>query len=235
MGLLAEDAAALLGLQLTPAQVAAFERYAAELASWNARMNLTAITDAEGVRVRHFLDSLTVVKAAALGDGMRVIDVGTGAGFPGLPLKIAFPAIELTLLEATGKKVRFLEHMRAVLGIEAIVLHARAEEAGRQPELRESYDLVLARAVARLPTLLEYLLPLARVGGRCIAMKGHTAHSEVEDSAHALTILGGRVADIIAVELPGIAEARYLVAIDKVAPTPAAYPRKPGTPSQRPL
>ncbi|MFQ3567448.1 MAG: 16S rRNA (guanine(527)-N(7))-methyltransferase RsmG [Aggregatilineales bacterium] len=235
MGLLAEDAAALLGLRLTPAQIAAFERYAAELASWNAHTNLTAITDAEGVRVRHFLDSLTVVKAATLSDGTRVIDVGTGAGFPGLPLKIAFPAIELTLLEATGKKVRFLEHMRAVLGIEAVVLYARAEEAARQPELRESYDLVLARAVARLPTLLEYLLPLARVGGRCIAMKGHTAHAEVEDSARALSVLGGRLAGIFSVELPAIAEARYLVAIDKIAPTPAAYPRKPGTPSQRPL
>jgi 16S rRNA (guanine527-N7)-methyltransferase len=236
MGTLADEAAAL-GLTLTQEQEAAFDIYARELADWNAHTNLTAITDPDGVRVRHFLDSLTVAKVAPMKANTRVIDVGTGAGFPGLPLKMVFPDIYVTLLEATGKKVSFLRHMCEAVGVTSGVefLHARAEEAGQMPGQRATYDVVLARAVARLPSLLEYLLPLAKVGGRCIAMKGKTAQSEADESARALKILGGKLTQIEAVQLPGVDETHYLVVVEKVAATPGMYPRKPGVPTKSPL
>lgn len=230
------QAADLFGIQLSAEQVAQFEVYAQELASWNAHTNLTAITDAEGVQVRHFLDSLSVVKAAQLVAGTKVIDVGTGAGFPGLPLAIACPQINLMLLEATGKKVAFLDHVIQTLGLRnSRTLHARAEEAGHMTDQRGAYDLVLARAVARLPALLEYLLPLAKVGGRCVAMKGSSAPEEAESARHALSILGGRLYEILPIELPGVDEEHYLVMIEKTDVTPAPYPRKPGVPTRKPL
>lgn len=236
MPTLSQQAAELFGITLTEVQAEQFAIYARELAAWNSHTNLTAITDEEGIQVRHFLDSLSVVSAAAPQPGQRVMDVGTGAGFPGLPLKIVFPQIQLTLLEATGKKVEFLNHVAAAMGLPGVTaLHARAEEAGHMPTQRAAYDLVLARAVTRLPALVEYLLPLAKVGGRCIAMKGRTAFEEVRDSGRALNLLGGRVNEVLPVSLPGIDEARYLVIIEKVTPTPAPYPRAPGTPTRKPL
>jgi 16S rRNA (guanine527-N7)-methyltransferase len=169
--------------------------------------------------------------------GTRVIDELTGAGIPGIPQKMVFPDIHLTLLEATGKKLDFLRHVCGVVGVTTGVefLHARAEEAGHMPGERATYDIVLARAVARLPSLLEYLLPLARVGARCIAMKGSTAQAEADDSARALKTLGGRLTGIEEIQLPGVDETHYLVVVKKVAPTPAAYPRKPGVPTKSPL
>ncbi len=231
MGRLADDAARL-GVTLNADQEAQFEQLAAELVCWNAHTNLTAITDPEGVRVRHFLDSLTV----PVRPDDRVIDVGTGAGFPGLPLALAHPSLRVTLLEATGKKIAFLEHMIELLGLtNAVTLHARAEDAGQHPAHRAAYDLAVARAVARLPVLLEYLLPLVRVGGRCIAMKGITAHEEAESARRALRTLGGRLIGIETVMLPGVAEPHHLVMVEKTASTPPLYPRKPGTPSKKPL
>jgi 16S rRNA (guanine527-N7)-methyltransferase len=227
----------LLGLDLTSSQRRAFQTYYQELADWNARFNLTAITDRQGVQVRHFLDSLSCL--LALGNDaqeQRVIDVGSGAGFPGLPLKIVRPALRLTLLEATGKKADFLQHLVALLQLSDVhIIHARAEEIGQDPLQRESYDWVLARAVAALPALVEYLLPLCRLGGRCLAQKGEQAAAEVSEAEAAILLLGGRLNRLLPVELPGLAETRHLVIIDKIARTPAKYPRRPGMPAKSPI
>lgn len=236
MGALAEEAANLFRVALTPEQEAQFAQYAEALSVWNAHTNLTAITEPEAVRVRHFLDSLSIAAFVPVTAGMAIIDVGTGAGFPGLPLKIAFPNIRVTLMDSTGKKVAFLDHVIHTLGLAgASTLHARAEDAGHLREHRATYDLVLARSVARLPALAEYLLPLAKVGGKCIAMKGTTAISEAQDAARAIDLLGGRVSRIERVSLPGVEDDHYLVIIDKVANTPSSYPRQPGIPTRKPL
>jgi 16S rRNA (guanine527-N7)-methyltransferase len=191
MLILAEGARALLHLDLTPAQLAAFETYARLLREWNERFNLTGITDDQGLQVKHFLDSLTVLPALPTG-AARVADVGTGAGFPGLPLKLIRPELRLTLIEATGKKVTFLEAVIAALNLSGVaVVKARAEEIGQDPAHRERYDAVLARAVAELPVLLEYTLPLARVGGAVIAQKGEAAPAEAETAEAAARRLGG--------------------------------------------
>ena len=226
----------LLGLDLSAEQQGAFERYQRELIAWNDRVNLTAITDPLAVEMRHFLDSLTIQRAARLSAGMKVIDVGAGAGFPGLPLRIVFPAIQLTLLEATGKKIAFLEHVVSELNLTGVkTVNARAEEAGQESAYREQYDLVVARAVARLPILVEYLLPLCKLGGRCIAMKGESAMAEINLAEHAIRLLGGKFVQVTAVELPHVTETHYLIVIDKVAATPPHYPRRPGIPSKKPL
>ena len=228
-----------LHITLTDRHLDSFETCYREMVDWNQRFNLTAITDWEGVLVRHFLDSLSCLKALprkSLAAGARVIDVGTGAGFPGLPLKLVCPEMQLTLLEATGKKVTYLEHMVRVLGLKGVkIVHGRAEELGRDPAHRERYDWALARAVAEMPVLAEYLLPLARVGGAMLAQKGEGAAAEVHAAEAAINTLGGRVRQLVPVELRGLAETRHLVVVDKVAATPEKYPRRPGVPQKRPL
>jgi 16S rRNA (guanine527-N7)-methyltransferase len=234
---LPDSAQELLGIELSEAQRGAFERYADEMVQWNEhRANLTAITEPRAVEIRHFLDSLSVVRAVPLIDGMRLIDVGTGAGFPGLPLKILHPNIHLALLEATGKKTAFLQHMADTLGLSGVtVVNARAEDAGRDPAHREAYDVVVARSVARMPVLMEYLLPFAKVGGVCVAMKGEGAAEEAGTAKKALRILGGKVTGIVPINLPDVAETHYLIVIEKIAATPAQYPRRPGVPAKQPL
>jgi 16S rRNA (guanine527-N7)-methyltransferase len=239
MRALASAAAALLQLHLSPAQLAAFQIYADELADWNRRFNLTAITDAEAVQIKHFLDSLTcliALRAAPRHPAPAVIDVGTGAGFPGIPLKIVCPDIRLTLVEATGKKVRFLEHLIGRLELSGVTaLQARAEAIGQDPAHRERYDWALARAVAEMPALVEYLLPLVRLGGRALAQMGENAPAETQAAEMAMHMLGGRLEQIVEVELPGVADSRYLVVMHKIAATPARYPRRPGVPAKSPL
>lgn len=226
----------LFGLSLTPEQLTQFETYARELAAWNENINLTAIVERDAVYARHFLDSLSLVSAVDLEAGMRIADIGTGAGFPGLPLHIAIAGLHTTLLEATGKKINFLKHIADLLKLERLsFVHARAEDAGHDPKHRAQYDIVTARAVARLPALLEYLLPLAKVGGVCVAMKGGTAYEEASDADDALLALGGRMHDIIEIELPNVEDKHYLVVVEKVASTPKTYPRKPGIPTRKPI
>lgn len=231
-----QHAADLFAVTLTPEQVAAFGRYARELVQWNAHTNLTAITDPDAIPIRHFLDSLSIAKAISLSDGLRIIDVGSGAGFPGLPLAIAYPGIEVTLLESTGKKSQFLKHVIQTLDLpNTTTIHARAEEAGQDPIHRAQYDLAVARAVARLPALLEYLLPFVKLGGHAIAMKGSTAPDEVTASTSALNLLGGTLDRIETVALPGLDDPHHLVIVQKTAPTPDKYPRRTGVPTKRPL
>jgi 16S rRNA (guanine527-N7)-methyltransferase len=235
------DGAAALGLHLTAQQLWAFQRYYDLLVTWNEKFNLTAITDYEQVQIRHFLDSLSCLLArearqALAQPDVRVIDVGSGAGFPGVPLKLVCPGMRLTLLEATGKKVGFLEHLIADLGLcRVTAVKARAEELGHDPGHRERYDLILARAVAELPVLIEYTVPLARVGGWIIAQKGEAGAAEAWSASRSLALLGGELLRVVAVELPGLPEDRSLVVIKKTSPTPQTYPRRPGIPTKRPL
>jgi 16S rRNA (guanine527-N7)-methyltransferase len=227
----------LINLRLNAAQLSAFEVYARELLDWNAHTNLTAITDPADIEVRHFADSLSCLRVIRPRQGtMRIIDVGTGAGFPGLPIKIVYPSIDLVLIEATAKKVRFLEHIVDKLGLERVsIIHTRAESLGQMAEHREQYDWVLARAVAALPTLVEYLLPLCRIGGHCLPQKGEFVHQEVVEAQNAIHLLGGKVVQLTAIELPTVADTRYLVDVEKVASTPPKYPRRTGMPAKRPL
>jgi 16S rRNA (guanine527-N7)-methyltransferase len=237
MDSLSAGARALLQIELTSAQLAAFQTYADELRAWNEQFNLTAIKDIEGIQIKHFLDSLTLLKIVRpAGAPTRLVDVGTGAGFPGLPLKIVCPQIALTLVEATGKKAKFCQRVVEALRLSGVtVIKARVEELGRAPAHREQYDWAVARAVAEMPTLAEYLLPLVKRGGRMIAQKGKDAPAETQAAEGAARRLGGELEQIVPVELPGIAEERYLIVFKKVAATPPAYPRRPGVPAKTPL
>jgi 16S rRNA (guanine527-N7)-methyltransferase len=237
MGQLVQVVLDLFNLRLTPTQVQAFEVYAQELLLWNRHTNLTAITEPEEIEIKHFVDSLSCLRVfRPHPPTQRVIDVGTGAGFPGLPLKIVYPMLDLTLVEATGKKVDFLRHVVDRLGLRRVTLiNDRAETLGQMPEHREQYHWVLARAVAAMPTLAEYLLPLCKVGGHCLPQKGESAPQEVAEAQHAIGLLGGRLVQLTPLELPTVVETRYLVDIVKIAATPPAYPRRPGIPAKRPL
>lgn len=232
------EGAEKLGIALDTLKNKQFEIFSRELVEWNKDTNLTAITDSEGVQVKHFLDSLTMVpliKEKSSGS-YSIIDVGTGAGFPGIPLKIAMPEIKVTLLEATAKKVLFLEHIIKELKLVDIeVITGRAEEAAQKPEYREKFDVVASRAVAELAVLAELTLPFCAVGGYLIAQKKGDIQVELEKSLNAIEMLGGRLSSVEKIRLTGLEDNRYLVVIDKVKSTPEKYPRRPGMPEKRPI
>jgi 16S rRNA (guanine527-N7)-methyltransferase len=232
------EGAEKLGIALDTLKNEQLDIYFRELVEWNKDINLTAITDSEGVQVKHFLDSLTMVpliKEKSSGS-FSIIDVGTGAGFPGIPLKIAMPEIKVTLLEATAKKILFLEYIIKELKLVDIeVITGRAEEAAQKPEYREKFDVVVSRAVAELAVLAELTLPFCAVGGYLIAQKKGDIQVELEKSLNAIEMLGGRLSSIEKIRLEGLEDMRYLVVIDKVKSTPEKYPRRPGMPEKRPI
>jgi 16S rRNA (guanine527-N7)-methyltransferase len=231
--------AAALGVALDASQLAAFAAYRALLLEWNARFNLTAITDPHEIVTRHFLDSLTVARGvprAQWAGAPRLLDVGSGAGFPGLALAIAFPQWQVTALEATGKKASFLRHVAAALGLaRARVLEGRAEALAHAPAERGRYDVVTARALAALPTLLEYCQPFARVGGLVIAPKKGDLAAELAAGRRAAATLGGRMAAPLPVTLSALEGDRVLIVVTQERPCPAPYPRPAGAPRKQPL
>ena len=230
--------AAVLGLKLERSQVCMFQRYYRALVEWNFRMNLTAVTEWEQVQRRHFLDSLSLsalIETYRL-EECRFIDVGSGAGLPGIPIKIAFTGMTGTLLDATSKRVRFLEHVVDTLPLTGLqARHARAEELARLPGLREQFDLVVSRAVAPMPVLAELTLPFCRPGGYVAVHKTSSAADEIEEATYAIDTLGGAVIDTVKIDPDDSDSKRLLLVIAKVAPTPEVYPRRPGIPSKRPL
>jgi len=233
------EGAAQLDMVLTDRQLDQFTLYYLELVQWNQRVNLTNITGFEEVQVKHFLDSLTAISALKqFPVGGSLLDLGTGAGFPGLPLKLVHPGLKLTLAESVGKKVGFLEHMAGELALdETQVIRGRAEALAHDPGLREGFDLVTARGLARMPLLLEYCLPFCRVGGKTLAWKhsGTNLNDELVAAERALELLGGEISRIYQVELVGLTDGRVVVVVEKVRSTPENYPRRTGIPAKRPL
>ena len=228
--------ASRFGVSLTANQVEQFMLYRELLILWNDRVNLTAITNLGEIEERHFLDSISCVLGTGDLNGRKLVDVGSGAGFPGIPLKIAYPGMGLTLVESIGKKATFLQEVCEVLSLEAVnVLAERVEVVGQQEEFRGHFDWAVSRAVARLNILVEYLLPLCKVGGFALAQKGPKTVSEVADATEAIARLGGGEVKILDANPMYHKEKRYLVIIKKVAPTPKNYPRRPGKPAKNPL
>ena len=232
------EGAERLGVPLTPAQIDAFRRYHRELERGNRRVNLTSVADWRRAQAVHYLDSISVLSVIppALLRSCRVADVGSGAGLPGLALRIVVPSLRVTFVEATHKKADFLRGLPETLALRCVeVLACRAETLGRDPAAREAFDVVTARGVARLNTLAELTLPLCRVGGVVVASKGADAEAESVEAERAIRTLGGALREVRWVEVPGLARPRALVVLDKVTPTPDRYPRRPGIPGKRPL
>ena len=229
--------AAKLGLNLETREIGLFQTYYRELIDWNKRMNLTSITDYEQVQVNHFLDALTVALAWKPESSQpKVIDVGSGAGIPGIPLKIVFPQIQLVLLEATAKKTNFLHHIVEKLSLKDVdIVVGRAEDVAHNNEYREKFDLVLARGVADLAALSELTLPFCSLGGLVIAHKKGDVQEEIKRAENAIKILGGRLKETRSVMLPEFPDNRCLVVIEKISVTPEKYPRRAGMPAKRPI
>ncbi len=231
-----KDVTEITGISLTAAQQNAFRIYEDELVTWNEKFNLTAIRTSEGIRTKHFLDSLTCLQAIEKRIACSMIDIGTGAGFPGIPLKIALPDLRLTLVESVGKKAEFCRHVVEKLNLKQVeIQQARVEDLGQLPEFREQYDWAMARAVADLPVLVEYLLPLVSRRGSMVAQKGQHGPAEVQKAERAIRILGGKVKVVRKVNLPGVVEDRFLIVIEKIAATPPQYPRRVGVAIKKPL
>ncbi|SFT70021.1 16S rRNA (guanine527-N7)-methyltransferase [Selenomonas sp. GACV-9] len=230
------QAAAEYGLELSETQLVQFNRYYELLVEWNKVMNLTAITEPHEVAVKHMIDSLTAYDEELFTDGATVIDVGTGAGFPGLPLKIFAPHIKLTLMDSLNKRVKFLQTVVDELGLTDVsCVHARAEEGARNKTYREQFDIAVSRAVARLPVLCEYCMPFVKRGGHFLALKGMQYQEEQQEAVKAIKVMGGSETKTRSVKLPGLDDVRAVIDITKGMPTPKAYPRKAGTPAKNPL
>lgn len=231
-----EKGVAELGIRLDEEQKSQFALYLQELKEWNKKINLTAIKDDRGIIVKHFLDSLSCLKAEKIKRGSFLVDLGSGAGFPGLPLKIVSPSLQVTLVESSKKKIQFLSWTIKKLGLmDVVVVCERAEEFGRKELARESCDLVVARAVAPLSILAEYALPLLKIGGYFIAQKSKVSKEEVTQAESAIQILGGQIEKIMPTKVPFLEAVRHLVLIKKIHFTPVKYPRRVGVPLKRPL
>jgi 16S rRNA (guanine527-N7)-methyltransferase len=230
------EVARLVGYRVNAQQQEAFNWYTRTLIDWNTRFNLTAITDPVEIDIKHHLDSVSCLKVETFRPPGRVIDIGTGAGFPGIPIKLLYPHFEMTLVESVGKKVDFCRHVQETLDLQGLrIIHDRAEALAREVEHRESYDWGLARAVAIAPVVLEYLLPFIRVGGSAILQKGESGPAEMHQAENALRVLGGEVEQIQKIELPCVTEPRHIISVRKVAATPPKYPRRPGIAAKRAL
>ena len=228
-----ENAAKQIEIELTKKQIEKFYNYMNLLLEWNEKINLTAIIEPREVILKHFVDSLTIAKY--IKENEKLIDVGTGAGFPGIPLSIVKENTDIVLLDSLNKRINFLEEIKQNLKLKNITtIHGRAEEFGKNKKEREIYDIATSRAVAPLNILLEYLLPLVKVGGKAICMKGSNIE-EIENAKNALEILGGKIEKIEEITLPNSDIKRNIIIVEKVKNTPLKYPRKPGTPSKEPI
>ena len=223
-----------LGIELNDYQVKQFYNYMKLLIEWNKKINLTAIIDPEDIILKHFIDSLTIAKY--INEKDKIADIGTGAGFPGIPIKILNPENEMLLVDSLNKRIKFLEMVIQEDKLKNIkVLHGRAEEIGRNKAYRGNFDVVTSRAVAKLNILLEYMLPLLKLGGKCICLKGPNIEEELEEARNAIKILGGQIDKIEQMELPYSDNRRNIIIIKAVKQSPNKYPRKPGTPTTSPL
>ena len=227
-----------LGIRLSSRQITQFQRYSDELSCWRQRVNLTTISEPHDIEVRHFLDSLTgcLAMSSKLFECGKLIDVGSGAGFPGLPLKIAFPDLSVVLVESVGKKAAFLNHIVDVLGLENInVVSERAETLAHDSFFRHKFDIAVARAVGHMSTIVEITLPFCKTGGRLIAYKKGDVDMEIGESIASAKLLGGILIEQRKVDLPELHDDRYLVVFEKIEETLSKYPRRPGIPHKRPL
>ena len=225
-----------LNIKLEKRQMCQFLQYYELLVEWNSFMNLTAITDYDEVIKKHFVDSLSLIKAIDLSKEISVIDIGTGAGFPGIPLKIAFPNLKITLLDSLNKRIKFLNEVINILELKDIkTIHGRAEDFAKEKNYRQSYDLCVSRAVANLSTLSEYCLPYVKTGGKFISYKSEKITDEMNAAKNAIKILGGNISGQVEFILPNSDIYRNLFMIDKIKDTPMKYPRKAGLPSKEPL
>lgn len=225
----------IYGIEADSEMVDRFDIYIKMLLEWNQKINLTAITDEKEIIIKHFLDSVSCLQAEAINNGSSLIDVGTGAGFPGVPLKIVMPDIELTLLDSLKKRVLFLNELMEALGLNAHIIHGRAEDYGSKKGFREEYDAAISRAVAPMNVLAEYTLPFIKLGGYLLCQKGPAVFDEVKEAEKAIEILGGKHADIISTEVHGSDFSHYIVKIKKTGICPGKYPRKAGTAEKSPI